>query len=330
MTLGSIMEACPGEGLRLLDFLVDGHDGDFGLKLASALLLAQEHGWGPFAVNGKATKATSSKAKAKKGVLEALTGAVLKSTIVALRKVVYAKPTLPVLRCIMLQQTPEALILSATNLETYLRLTLPFGGEPWEVVVEANALYDAVRATGTGKTHQVDLACDDTGLHLSGSRGKTTLPVTIPVSEFPLFPTETERHQVVGTIRGLDLELMTAVTTAAAIGHERPVLTGVYLDLAEGEIAAADGFRLAFAPVEVEAEFSETEATTGAEENAGDESKGMSLLVPATSVRIAGQTMTGIEEMSVVENRSVTTAALTGPARSGSASSRSGSERWNC
>jgi DNA polymerase III sliding clamp (beta) subunit (PCNA family) len=291
MTLGAILEAHPGDGLGLLEFLANGYSGDFSLKLAASLMLAERLGWGPYAHGGNGKCRPAPRAKAAPA---GLTGRLLDDALTILCKAVNRRVTLPVLHCICVQQTPESLVLSATDLETHLRLTLPFGAsETWEAILDAKALAAAVKAAGA---KPVALRRTADAVQIDGARSSALVPAPISVEEFPLL---SEGQPV--TIRGLDLGLLAAACTAAASDEKRPVLTTAYLDVARQAIVAADGFRLCVASVPLEADGELPH-----------------LLIPARSVKLASDTIAYIESANfLLVSKGSNALVLRGPAKAG-------------
>ena len=318
MPLGKVLEDHPNEGLALLGFLSSNrYYGTFPVKLAAALLLAHHHGWKvlgdvhrpiPTSVGGEIEPRRKKREGRKTRGTDALVGAVLKEALSHLRKAVSSRSTLDIFRCVLVERTADALVLRSTDLETALRLTLPFGGEPFEAVIDAKMAYAAVMGVGAGKTQPVALSREDDGLRLEGVRSTVTVPAPIPASEFPPFPAEVSR--TVAVVHGLDLDVLAAVATAASTEYEkRPVLTGALVDFDRGNVVAADGFQMAIGRAGVRIE---------------SDGEVPSLLVPASGIEVAAKVMVSVEEVYVAQHSSdgeawgsTYYAILAGPAKAG-------------
>ncbi len=170
---------------------------------------------------------------------------VLGQALQVVSRAISSRTTLPILNNILIETTPEGLALSATNLEIGIRKLVPA-----EVAMEgsttapARLLTDFVSTlpdedlemTLDGATQSLSLRCARFATHIK----------CIEAEEFPPGPRpdEGDRLQV-----PLD-ELIKAVEQtqmAASTDEARPVLTGVLVQLQQGNLtlAATDGHRLA-------------------------------------------------------------------------------------
>ncbi len=171
-------------------------------------------------------------------------------------KAVDSNPPLPVLANVLLETEDSRLKISATNLE--LSITMWIGAkveQSGSITLPAKTFGELVSSLSRERvdlrldaaTHTVHLRC---GVQTSNIRG-------IDSDEYPpINHNESADLQLDGeTMR--DMILQTAF--AAAKEQNRPILTGVYMQL-EGQtmtMAAADGYRLAVRTTEISETFDE-------------------------------------------------------------------------
>ncbi len=171
-------------------------------------------------------------------------------------KAVDSNPPLPVLANVLLETEDSRLKISATNLE--LSISVWIGAkveQSGSITLPARTFSELVSSLSPERvdmrldaaTHTVHLRC---GVQTSNIRG-------IDADEFPpINHNESADLQVQGeSLR----EMINQTAFAAAREQNRPILTGVYLQL-EGPtmtMAAADGYRLAVRTAEIGASFDE-------------------------------------------------------------------------
>ncbi len=171
-------------------------------------------------------------------------------------KAVDSNPPLPVLANVLLETEDSRLKLSATNLE--LSVSVWIGAkveQAGSITLPARTFSELVSSLSRERvdlcldssSHTVHLRC---GVQSSNIRG-------IDADEFPpINHNENADLYLAGeTLR----EMITQTAFAAAREQNRPILTGVYLQL-EGKVmtlAAADGYRLAVRTADIEEDFSE-------------------------------------------------------------------------
>lgn len=171
-------------------------------------------------------------------------------------KAVDSNPPLPVLANVLLETEDSRLKISATNLE--LSISVWIGAkveQSGSITLPARTFSELVSSLSPERvdmrldaaTHTVHLRC---GVQTANIRG-------IDADEFPpINHNESADLQVQGeSLR----EMINQTAFAAAREQNRPILTGVYLQL-EGPtmtMAAADGYRLAVRTAEIGASFDE-------------------------------------------------------------------------
>ncbi|MCY3780702.1 MAG: DNA polymerase III subunit beta [Chloroflexi bacterium] len=171
-------------------------------------------------------------------------------------KAVDSNPALPVLANVLLETEDSRLKLSATNLE--LSITMWIGAkveQSGSITLPARTFSELVSSLSRERvdlrldaaTHTVHLRC---GVQTSNIRG-------IDADEFPpINHNESADLQLEGETL---IEMINQTAFAAAREQNRPILTGVYLQL-DGQkltMAAADGYRLAVRTTEISEDFGE-------------------------------------------------------------------------
>ncbi len=164
------------------------------------------------------------------------------------------RPTLPVLGNVLLATEDARLRLSATNLE--LSITTWIGAKverDGAITLPARTLVDLVNNLSNDR---VDLTLDPATQTVNVRCGATTSNIKgIDAAEFPVIPVGGDADVVVpGKVLK---EMINQTVFAAAKEDNRPILTGVYVQL-DGNVmtmAAADGYRLAVRTTEIEQHF---------------------------------------------------------------------------
>lgn len=180
----------------------------------------------------------------------------LAKSLSTVTKAVDGNPPLPVLANVLLETDDSRLKLSATNLE--MSITVWIGAkveQAGSITLPAKTFSELVNSLSRERvdmrldaaTHTVHVRC---GIQSSNVRG-------IDADEFPPINHNEEADL---NLEGKTLrEMIVQTAFAAAREQNRPILTGVYMQL-EGNaltMAAADGYRLAVRTAELEQNFGE-------------------------------------------------------------------------
>jgi len=157
-------------------------------------------------------------------------------------KAVTNRATLPVLNGLHLKLESNTLIITGSDLDLTITVTVDVGGEKDGVsVIPAKLLSDVVRSVEDGI---VDLTVEETDLQVIAGRSEFTLR-TIPSDEYPIF--DEIDSEPVNVDASMLVKALEQVTPAASSDDSRPILTGVYM-VAETEgfrLVATDSYRLA-------------------------------------------------------------------------------------
>ena len=170
------------------------------------------------------------------------------------------KSPLPVLAGVLLDfQGEDELLVSATNLEIGLRVTIPatrgLDFEPFQAIPQARLLLDyvkSVQADSIRLTYEmrknVKLRTESGTLTLQAGRTKTEFEC-IPGEDFPTLPNLTTMTTTLQIPAATLKELIANTAYAASVEAFRPILTGVNVAVRDGLVhfAATDGFRLGYA-----------------------------------------------------------------------------------
>jgi DNA polymerase-3 subunit beta len=161
-------------------------------------------------------------------------------------RLISGRGQLPVLANVLIEARKDGLVLSATNLEMGVRVTV--GGKVFEegaITVPAKSLAEFIGSMGEVN---VELITEGEKLRVTGGK-LTALFAGIAASEFPIMPQTKTGDSKSGKVeikKKIVEEIAGQVAFAAAVDESRPVLTGVMVK-PEGDdvwVTATDGFRL--------------------------------------------------------------------------------------
>ena len=167
-------------------------------------------------------------------------------------RVITGRGQLPVLSNVLIEATKNGLVLSGTNLDLGMRVTL--GGkieEEGSLTVPAKTLTEFVSSI---IFETVEITTQGDKLKVVSGKQQATL-AGIPAAEFPIIPKMGKNkdksfvfpHQIIS-------EIATSVAYAASSDESRPVLTGVRFSVFGNQliVVATDGFRLAKKTIKID------------------------------------------------------------------------------
>ena len=157
-------------------------------------------------------------------------------------KAVTNRATLPVFNGLHLKLEEDTLVITGSDLDLTITVSLDVAGESdGTSVVPARLLSDVIRSVESGT---VDVTVNDTDLQVVAGRSEFALR-TIPSDEYPLF--EGINSDPVTVDASLLVSALEQVTPAASSDDSRPILTGVYMVAEETgfRLVATDSYRLA-------------------------------------------------------------------------------------
>jgi DNA polymerase III subunit beta len=159
-------------------------------------------------------------------------------------RTVGARVTLPALSGVLLEAADGKLTCRATDLEVAAEIRIPVRIEqPGRVLLPGRLLSQLVAKFPDAPVHvkgepdRVEISCGRATFHVRG----------MPVDDFPALP-EPAEDAVQGVVKAdAFARLVSQVARAASSDEARPVLTGVQLEAAGGQLTAAatDSYRLA-------------------------------------------------------------------------------------
>ncbi len=159
-------------------------------------------------------------------------------------KITSKNPTLPVLKCILLQAKENTLLLRATNLELGIEIKIPAKIEHEGIIAVPATIFNSFLSQIQSDT-QITLEVVDMKLHVTSGSGKTVIN-GYSHDDFPTLPAlESEKTF---TIQAQDFVAGSkAVVYCASISSIKPELTSVLITQDEDSLvfAATDSFRLA-------------------------------------------------------------------------------------
>ena len=171
---------------------------------------------------------------------------ILKSAITALKPVVAARPTIPVLQCALIRYNAEGVTITGTDADIWL--TLRIDAAPHDEAAMLVSLHDLAKALqGFTNKAMMSLSANDTGNLVLAGDGMTCALNTMPCDDFPM-PRHAPDDAVSFTMPAPDLAALIG-KTRHAISNEgtRYYLNGIFLHHHEGLLRAVtcDGHRLA-------------------------------------------------------------------------------------
>jgi DNA polymerase-3 subunit beta len=164
----------------------------------------------------------------------------LHAALKRIQKAVPPKPTLYSLSNVHLQSNGTGLHLRAIDLELDMSTTIQSEGT-LDVLIPYKSLLDTVASlSGT-----IDI--EHVGRELRIRSGRSTIEMSTKlVEDFPPRPEVTDGDSFTMTLKDLQ-KAVNDLSYAVAKNDDRPILTGIRLDVQSSEVkmAVADGFRLA-------------------------------------------------------------------------------------
>lgn len=158
-------------------------------------------------------------------------------------RVASAKASLPILNNILLKTDNNRLLIAATNLE--IAITEHIGAKvetDGAITIPSRLLIDFIHNLPKST---IELVVEGTNLHIKSAQYTSTIHGAL-AEDFPELPTINPKHTITISKSVLKRAITQTVVTASS-DSTRPVLTGIYVYIHEGDLyfAATDGYRLA-------------------------------------------------------------------------------------
>ena len=173
----------------------------------------------------------------------------LARTLTIVSRFTYPKVQLPVLANILLSAKKNTLLVSATNLETSICVSVGAKvDKEGEITVPARVVTEIISNLAMG---QISLKAEKEQLSISAPNFESTLS-GMNSSDFPLVPQEVSKD-ILAIPKDVFLDSLSCVLFSSSVDDTRPVLTGILLIIKKGEIVlvSTDGFRLSQKKIKV-------------------------------------------------------------------------------
>ena len=159
-----------------------------------------------------------------------------------IKRLLAAKPQVPILACVLVEAKDGKIFFSATDLFMGAKVgVLGTIEKEGSVAIPAKALNELITSLKPGK---LEISYQDSMLTLSSARNVTKLQVFSP-EEYPAFPEPGETAITLPT--SLLQTIENTLSFAVSKDETRPLLNTILLKLGgESHLVATDGFRLAF------------------------------------------------------------------------------------
>lgn len=168
----------------------------------------------------------------------------LKESVATIARIAQKHPTLPILRCILIEAAGRTVKLRATNLELGIEVTMPASVEnEGSVAVPADLLHSYLSNLYGERT--VTLSTNAGNLEITTSHSKTAIK-SLPTDDFPTLPAVGGENSL--TLKASEFTKgVKSVLFCASPSAIRPELGSVLLSGSGGTLifAATDSFRLA-------------------------------------------------------------------------------------
>ena len=192
----------------------------------------------------------------------------LNKALSVVARVASARNTLPILANVLIKTVDNRLSISATNLD--IAITQHIGAKVTEegaITVPARLMQDFISSLPSGV---IELKLDESKLHITTDQYQSVVNGVV-ADDFPVMPaiSASNENGRAWTINAATLKKgLQQVIMAASSDESRPVLTGVLLQVTDGQLyaAATDSYRLA-------------------EKNLGKNDQDVQLLIPATAIQ---------------------------------------------
>lgn len=169
--------------------------------------------------------------------------------------IVERRHTLPILSNVLIEKKGALLTFLATDIEVQIRTISPSeGGTDGAITVGAKKLQDILRSLADGS--EVTLAAEDKKLTVKAGRSRFSLQ-TLPADDFPRMGMPQGDSKKFSVVQSGLRKLLAQTLYAMASQDVRYYLNGLLL-VVDGNLlkaVATDGHRLAYAAMEISAEF---------------------------------------------------------------------------
>lgn len=182
----------------------------------------------------------------------------LQNALGVVMKGVSSRSTLPILSGVYIDAQADAITLQSTDLELSVQVSAPaLIEEPGKTVVPGKLFSDIVRSLPDAA---VNIQAAESDLKVTCDTSTFAIRTLNP-DDFPGFP-KSEANQSISLPFGTFSTMVKRVSRVVSKDESRAILTGVLIELEDGELkmVATDSYRLALAKTHVESETAEFSA----------------------------------------------------------------------
>ena len=179
----------------------------------------------------------------------------LQNALGVVMKGVSSRSTLPILSGVYIDAQADAITLQSTDLELSVQVSAPaLIEEPGKTVVPGKLFSDIVRSLPDAA---VNIQAAESDLKVTCDTSTFAIRTLNP-DDFPGFP-KSEANQSISLPFGTFSTMVKRVSRVVSKDESRAILTGVLIELEDGELkmVATDSYRLALAKTHVESETAE-------------------------------------------------------------------------
>lgn len=169
----------------------------------------------------------------------------LKEIIPLIERIAGKQPTLPVLSCILIENTKNTTVFRATNLDVGIEIPLATKSEGTGTIAVPAHTLAAFISQINDQNQQVRLELVSNNLVITSAKSKGTIK-TLPPEDFPAIPKVSDGQQF-SVSAELFVKGLRSVWYSAAVSGIKPELSSIYIYEDKGYIVfvATDSFRLA-------------------------------------------------------------------------------------
>ena len=175
-----------------------------------------------------------------------INSAEFKDCLESVEKILPTRSTMPVINNIYFDTSPGSLIIAATNLEMYIRVSMNYNGEESGTILLPPKIVDIMRYFPTPEV-TINVDWDNKRIEILGGQAQFHLFGSDP-EDFPTsFGQENVSGQTIEIEQGLLKKMLRMVVFAASTEETRPAFNGMLIALEGGTLTftASDTYRLA-------------------------------------------------------------------------------------
>jgi len=169
-----------------------------------------------------------------------------KNCLEQVEKILPTRSTMPIINNIYFDVSPGSLIIAATNLEMYIRVSMNYNGNESGKILLPPKIVDIMRYFPTPEV-TININWDNKRIEILGGQAQFHLFGADP-EDFPTsFGQKNDLGQSIEIEQGLLKKMLRMVVFAASTEESRPAFNGMLISLEDGKLifTASDTYRLA-------------------------------------------------------------------------------------